>query len=70
MAEGPEVIALERSEGDTNRSLTDQIAALAHALWHKRGCPEGSPEDDWFRAEQEIGEQRKNEIIVHEVSRG
>jgi hypothetical protein len=28
----------------------EDIAALAHALWHERGCPEGSPEQDWFRA--------------------
>jgi hypothetical protein len=26
----------------------DQIAALAYALWEARGCPEGSPEDDWL----------------------
>ena len=30
------------------------IAALAHALWESRGCPEGSPEEDWFRAAQEL----------------
>jgi hypothetical protein len=32
----------------------DQIAALAYALWQARGCPEGSPEDDWLQAEQEL----------------
>jgi hypothetical protein len=26
------------------------IAALAYALWESRGCPDGSPEEDWFRA--------------------
>jgi hypothetical protein len=26
------------------------IAALAYELWQARGCPEGSPEEDWFRA--------------------
>ena len=30
------------------------IAALAHALWQARGCPEGSPEEDWFHAAQEL----------------
>jgi hypothetical protein len=30
------------------------IEALAHALWETRGCPEGSPEDDWFRASQQL----------------
>jgi hypothetical protein len=28
----------------------DAIAKLAYDLWIERGCPEGSPEEDWFRA--------------------
>jgi hypothetical protein len=31
-----------------------EIAALAHSLWQKRGCPEGSPEQDWFQAAHEL----------------
>jgi hypothetical protein len=27
------------------------IAALAHQLWMARGCPAGSDQQDWFRAE-------------------
>src|SRR5579862_492938 len=30
------------------------IAALAYQLWQDRGCPEGSPEEDWFRAAKEL----------------
>ena len=30
------------------------VAALAYALWQDRGCPMGSPEEDWFRAEAEL----------------
>jgi hypothetical protein len=30
------------------------IAALAHELWVARGCPEGSPEEDWFHAVEEL----------------
>ena len=30
------------------------IAALAHELWQARGCPDGSPEEDWFRAAEEL----------------
>jgi hypothetical protein len=30
------------------------IAALAHALWQARGCPEGSPNDDWFQAAHDL----------------
>lgn len=32
----------------------EQIASLAYALWQQRGCPDGSPEEDWFRAEKEL----------------
>jgi hypothetical protein len=31
-----------------------EIAAVAHKLWQARGCPEGSPEEDWFHAAQEL----------------
>ncbi len=31
-----------------------QIQALAYNLWLERGCPYGSPEDDWYRAEEEL----------------
>lgn len=33
------------------------IAVLAYQLWHARGCPDGSPEIDWFRAEEELCSQ-------------
>jgi hypothetical protein len=32
----------------------DDIAALAHELWQARGCPQGSPEEDWFRAAEQL----------------
>jgi hypothetical protein len=32
----------------------DDIARLAHELWQGRGCPQGSPEEDWFRAAHEL----------------
>jgi hypothetical protein len=32
----------------------DDIAALAHELWRARGCPDGSPQEDWFRAAEEL----------------
>jgi hypothetical protein len=32
----------------------EAIVALAHRYWQERGCPEGSAEEDWFRAEQDI----------------
>ncbi len=32
----------------------EQIARLAEQYWAERGWPEGSPEQDWLRAEQEL----------------
>jgi hypothetical protein len=32
----------------------EEIAALAHTLWRQRGCPEGSPEQDWFEAAHQL----------------
>lgn len=35
----------------------EEIARLAYAHWEERGCPLGSPEEDWFRAECELQKQ-------------
>src|SRR5579863_296158 len=32
----------------------EEIALRAYRLWEEGGCPIGSPEEDWFRAEEEI----------------
>lgn len=32
----------------------NDIAALAHVLWQARGCPEGSPDEDWFQAAEQL----------------
>jgi hypothetical protein len=31
---------------------TEEVAKLAYGLWLSRGCPDGSPEDDWYEAER------------------
>lgn len=50
--------------------LSEQIAALAYALWKERGCPDGNPEEDWFRAEQEIRTRQESQFeIVSALSR-
>jgi len=36
-----------------------EIAARARELWESRGCPEGSPDEYWFRAEQELCYERE-----------
>lgn len=32
----------------------EDIAALARELWEARGCPEGSPDEDWFNAVKQL----------------
>jgi hypothetical protein len=32
----------------------EEIAQLAEKYWAERGWPEGSPEQDWLRAEREL----------------
>ena len=36
----------------------DEIALLAYSYWEERGRPEGSPEEDWYRAETELRKRR------------
>jgi len=32
----------------------EEIARLAYSYWEARGCPGGSAQEDWLRAEQEL----------------
>jgi nucleoside phosphorylase len=43
---GANVIAHEAKERD--------IAVLAYEFWQGRCCPEGLPQEDWFRAAEEL----------------
>lgn len=43
--------------GSTPPPTKDNIPTLARALWTARDCPEGSPEEDWFRAERALQSQ-------------
>ena len=59
--------AAKRSEKETQSALTagpghEHIAVLAYALWQGRGRPEGSSEEDWFRAERELAGRRTNPV--------
>lgn len=56
------VMALDRGgEQGVATSLIahDEIALLAYFYWEARGCPHGSPEEDWFRAVADL--QKKAE---------
>jgi hypothetical protein len=37
------------------RPTREDIAALAYSYWVARGYRDGSPEEDWLRAERELG---------------
>jgi hypothetical protein len=38
----------------------DAVGKLAHELWRKRGCPVGSPQEDWFQAERALGSRKES----------
>jgi hypothetical protein len=42
-----------REQHDTV-SVHEATAVRAHDLWVARGCPEGSPDEDWFQAEEQF----------------
>ena len=47
------------SESERKKSVAaapdfNHVAELAYTLWESRGRPIGSPEEDWFKAEQEL----------------
>ncbi|MGJ5818837.1 DUF2934 domain-containing protein [Paludibaculum fermentans] len=49
----------------------EEIAALAYQLWNSRGCPIGSPEEDWSRAEGWLRtkeELKRNERLGSQLS--
>jgi hypothetical protein len=40
------------------------IRAKAHELWIQRGCPKGTAEEDWYRAEQILKAQVQRPIAA------
>lgn len=36
----------------TIRPNYEDVAVLAYSLWEGRGRPQGTPEEDWFKAEE------------------
>jgi hypothetical protein len=46
-----------------NQAPREAISKRAYELWLERGCPEGSPEADWFKAESEVENPRDSRLV-------
>jgi hypothetical protein len=51
-AAAAETLALTEAE-------QDEVARLAYTYWEERGRTHGSPDEDWYRAVQEVKGRRK-----------
>ncbi|MGA2114314.1 MAG: DUF2934 domain-containing protein [Bryobacteraceae bacterium] len=47
----------------TTADETD-TAALAYRLWLERGCPIGSDQEDWFRAEEILKGRKEGKLAA------
>jgi Protein of unknown function (DUF2934) len=48
----------------TPRSAAERaqaIAGLAFRFWEERGCPQGLPDEDWYKAERIIDREQSSE---------
>ena len=55
--EAPKATAKSRKPAAKKQAAApskEEITRLAEKYWAERGWPEGSPEQDWLRAEQEL----------------
>ena len=55
----------ESALADTKHENQQKLAALAYEFWQARGCRDGTPEEDWFRAERDnaIQENRSRCVV-------
>jgi len=47
---------VDRSEAPVG---PETIEAMAYQLWLQRGCPIGSDQEDWYRAEAELKDKNQ-----------
>jgi Protein of unknown function (DUF2934) len=46
------------SEEDSTLLDPHRTSLIAYEFWRARGCPEGSPDEDWFLAEEQLRHQQ------------
>jgi hypothetical protein len=56
---------LEKSTGSDQHQKIEQVAYL---LWLERGCPIGSDQEDWFRAENMLNARSQEAVEEFGVS--
>jgi len=49
---------VEETVHETSTTDPRRTTLLAYEFWRARGCPDGSPEDDWFLAEEQLRHQQ------------
>jgi hypothetical protein len=49
------------NEREISMPSEEHIALLAYSYWESRGCPIGSPDEDWLRAEHDILQDEQNQ---------
>jgi len=50
----PALVAAAPASSSEVPASTADVAALAYQLWLDRGCPEGSPDEDWYEAQRKL----------------
>ena len=69
-----QVSSESKSAVPTESPAVDEVAAtagnheearqLAYSYWQARGCPDGSPEEDWLLAERELSSRADGQLRV------
>jgi Protein of unknown function (DUF2934) len=63
----------EQNEVPAHHSLVpesperEEIAQRAYELWCERGCPHGSPQEDWYRAERELSSENGSQRVADKL---
>jgi hypothetical protein len=55
---------LDKLRGYTPFPSQNEIVELARVFWRARGCPDGSPQEDWYRAEQQLTAQSESRLMM------